>query len=183
MVVTKFSFCGFDIFLSAANNLSAVLVGNVCNTSRLQTLFNFRLYNNFKVPLNLYPTLPAFQLEFGQLNHLPFVRASSFGILGLDWDLLVLTDCICEGKAFCKAKITFPHEMTFRDTMINNNISNINFVTEFDCGNFWSLHSGHLEQLAIACPNLERLNLASNFGCLSSLRGLKTIVLICADST
>ena len=55
------------------------------------------------------------------------------------------------------------------------NVTNLNFVTDFDashCG----LLSGHLEQLSIACPNLELLNLKDNSSCLKSLKGLRSIV-------
>ena len=33
----------------------------------------------------------------------------------------------------------------------------------------------HLEQLAIACPNLQQLNLKENVNCLKSLQGLRAI--------
>ena len=58
------------------------------------------------------------------------------------------------------------------------NVSTLNFVTDFvasHCG----LLSDHLEQLSIACPNLERLNLKLNIKCLESLTGLKSIVNNC----
>ena len=109
------------------------------------------------MPLNLFPTLPDFQLEFGQQGALPFVRGNSFGVLGLNWDLLVLTNCIYNDKTFYKAKMASSDCNVFksvRDDMLNKNINTLNFVTEFDFAHCGSLHSGHLEQLAIACPNL-----------------------------
>ena len=51
---------------------------------------------------------------------------------------------------------------------------NLSFVTHFDLNNCFSLRSGHLEQLGIACPNLQRLNLQDCFHCLESLQGLQT---------
>jgi len=142
----------------------------------------FKLHFNSTVPLNLYPTLPYFQLEFGQQGDFPFVKASSFGILGLDWDLLVLTDHTCNGKTLHKAEIA-PADCfvmnSVRDDMLNKDVSTLSFVTEFDCGYSESLYSGHLEQLAIACPNLQRLNLANNCECLSNLQGLQMIAQHC----
>ena len=55
------------------------------------------------------------------------------------------------------------------------NVSSLSFVTDFTarrCG----LLSGHLEQLSIACLNLERLDLGGNASCLESLQGLRNIV-------
>ena len=144
----------------------------------------FKLHFNFKVPLNLFPTLPDFQLEFGKQGASPFVKASNFGILGLDWDLLILTDCSCNGKTLSKAKIASADCDVFksiRDNMVNQNIITLKFVIEFDFAHSGSLHSGHLEQLSIACPNLQRLNLAGNEECLSSLQGLQMIAQNCAS--
>ena len=112
----------------------------------------FKLLFNFKVPLNLFPTLPDFQLEFGQQGVSPFVKASNFGILGLDWDLLVLTDCNCNGKTLYKAKIASADCDVFksiRDDMLNQNIITLKFVTEFDFTRSGSLHSGQLEHVQI----------------------------------
>ena len=39
-----------------------------------------------------------------------------------------------------------------------------------------TLLSSHLEQLSVACPNLEQLDLRSNTSCLESLQGLRSIV-------
>jgi len=52
-------------------------------------------------------------------------------------------------------------------------------ATDFDFSCYYSLRSGHLEQLAIACPNLQRLNLDCCCDCLSSLQGLQAIASHC----
>ena len=41
------------------------------------------------------------------------------------------------------------------------------------------VYSDQLEQLAIACPNLQRLNLLQSRHCLKSLQGLRTIASSC----
>ena len=43
------------------------------------------------------------------------------------------------------------------------------------------IHPGQLEQLAIACPNLERINIKDNTRCLQSLKGLRAIVDNCKN--
>ena len=44
----------------------------------------------------------------------------------------------------------------------------------FDASSNKSVHCGHLEQLALACPNLLELNLEGNSNCLRCLQGLLT---------
>ena len=52
-------------------------------------------------------------------------------------------------------------------------------MTEFSFHNSGGIHSGHLEQLAFACPNLQRLDLQGCSSCLSSLQGLRMIAQCC----
>ena len=50
---------------------------------------------------------------------------------------------------------------------LNDSISNLNFVTDFDVS-CMSLYSSHLELLAVMCPNLWRLNLQDSVHCLET---------------
>ena len=43
------------------------------------------------------------------------------------------------------------------------------------------IYPGHLEQLAVACPNLERINLRNATNCLRSLKGLQVLVDKCRN--
>lgn len=144
----------------------------------------FKLYNILKVPLNLFPSLPHFQVNFSQTASLPLVKASWFGILGLNWDLIVLTDCVYDEKVHCRAEIACWDVFgSYRNSMLNKAVSSLNCVTEFDCPYYNksanSILSGHLEQLAVACPNLQRLSLRGNSDCLLNLKGLRTIGQCC----
>ena len=56
---------------------------------------------------------------------------------------------------------------------------NFHYATYFNFFHCNSLHSGHLEQLAFACPNLQRLKLNTCFHCLESLQGLQAIASRC----
>ena len=60
---------------------------------------------------------------------------------------------------------------------MNDNIS-LNLVTHFEASH-GQLHSDHLEQLAVACPDLLELNLRKNNSCLKSLQGLHVIATDC----
>ena len=134
------------------------------------------LYESKYLPLNLSLSLPVFQLQWGQTTQSPLVKASQFGLLGSMTDSLLLTDCIYEGKAIYKAKL-----LPFRvSDPVNGSVSDLTFVTYFDVGPSEScLYSGHLEQLALACPNLTWLNLRNNSQCLESLQGLQVVSRCC----
>ena len=56
---------------------------------------------------------------------------------------------------------------------------NLNCATHLDLSWESSLHSDHLEQLAIVCPNLRRLFLVKSYYCLRSLKGLRAIASHC----
>ena len=142
---------------------------------------HFKLY--FTV-CNLWDTssvAPLFQLEFGQTAKYPFVKASDFGLFGFGEDLLLLTNSSNNGKVVHKASLIQSDEdgieisSCIRLSGLRCNVSSLSFLTEFTatrCG----LLSGHLEQLSIVCPNLERLALRGNTSCLESLQGLRNIV-------
>ena len=139
-----------------------------------------KLYENYRSTLNLSPIFPMAQLDFSQTATMPFVKASSFGLLGLENNLVLLTSSVYNGKAAVKAKIVFGDEFDFiNDSTLNTAVTDLSFVTDFNFALCESLHSGHLEQLAIACPNLQRLNLEANDKCLRSLKGLRKIALHC----
>ena len=139
----------------------------------------FKLYFNEYKLCNLWDTSPAapvFQLDFGQTATYPFVKASNFGLFGFGEDLLLLTNSTSDSKIVShKASVIQHDEFSFCTSNLCCNVSSLSFVTDFtatECG----LLSSHLQQLSIACRNLERLNLDGNTGCLESLQGLRNIV-------
>ena len=60
---------------------------------------------------------------------------------------------------------------------LDTSITSLCFVTFFDASHCSSLYSGHLEQLSIACPSLERLNLYGNSMCINTLQGLQSLAI------
>jgi len=136
-------------------------------------LYSFR---GFKVPLNLFNALPMFQLHFSQTAMLPFVKAATFGLLGIEPRLLMLTDK--NGKAEFLPNYQY-NDVAIHDDQLDHHVTSLSFITHFDARGCQSLHSGHLEQLAAACPNLQRLDLESKYDCLGSLQGLHTIANCC----
>ena len=139
----------------------------------------FKVFSSLKVPMDLFCALPDFQLKFGQSCTLPFVKPSKFGLLGLREDLLLLIDFTSGSQILHKAVMILAgsHDVTY----LNSDITSLNFVTHFDAS-YCRLYSGHLEQLAMACPNLLELNLRKNFNCLKSLAvGLRVIADRCKN--
>jgi len=134
---------------------------------------HFKLYTNTKASMNLFSVAPEFQLEFGETACLPYVNSSKFG-LGLKKDVLLLTDYTNHRKTVYKAKPQTINKIV-KKNQLNLSISDLNFVTDFDASYCESVKSEHLEQLAVVCPNLCRLNLRSNGDCLKSLQGIRII--------
>ena len=147
----------------------------------------FKLYYNYRIPLNLFPSFPVYQFKFTPTSMsiiLPFVKASSFGLFGLGWDILVITEGDSDGKTVYKAGAASQSVYTMfcnNNVVLNSGLDSLNRVTEFDFAYCDCVHSGHLEQLAITCPNLQRLNLENNAYCLRNLKGLRAIAQHCCS--
>ena len=95
---------------------------------------------------------------------IPCVKLSDFDILGLNSDIALMTDCQYGGRTLCMVKHQTDHMVRHEtDDYIVNKImdsihigrfGNLSCITRVDFSCCYSLCSGHLEQLAIACPNL-----------------------------
>ena len=121
-----------------------------------------------------------FQIDFGQAVVSPYVSASSVGLQGIQSDLLLLSSCTHCGRVVHKVTIEKDSFIHARQK-VNCNITNLHFVTEFFAFFGGSFSYEHLEQLAIACPNLQRLGLQQNKSCLKSLQGLCNIADFCCN--
>ena len=143
------------------------------NTTPTIATAKFKMFHKYnKVPLGFSPSLPFLQLhveESGQV-FIPCVKLSD---LRLEDDLAVMTNYQYGEKTMYGVKVTI------NDPIMNlMNITkpcNLKCATHLDLSLCFSLHSGHLKQLAIACPNLQRLNLQdyySSYVCLKSLQSL-----------
>ena len=127
---------------------------------------------------SLYPDIPEFELEFGLAAVLPMVKISHFGVLGLDTDWALVTECVSGNATVHKAACVSPAwlrygVLTYVDAPI------LKSVVHFDLSSCDSLLSGHLEQLAINCPNIKQLNLKYSENCLKSLHGIQAIAAYC----
>jgi len=149
------------------------------------TTANFRVYNSHrKVPLNLSPTPPYFQLQFEGSGHskvtTPYVKLSDFGILGLENDLAVMVNGHYGGRIMHMVRYLNCYGVANKLSYIAK-YGELNRTTHFDFSHCQSIHSGHLEQLAIVFPNLQRLNLQYCSHCLENLKGLQAIAIHCQN--
>ena len=130
--------------------------------------------------MDLYPALPDFKLQFGQSCSLPRVKPSKYGLLGLEEMDIIFIDSDHGGKVIHKAVMISLNDYILCDHF-SRDITGLSFVTHFDASRSLLLCPGHLEQLAIACPNLEHLNLQGNDACLDRFQGLYAISTHCKN--
>ena len=131
------------------------------------------LYDIARVPMDLYPSIPIRKFRFDPAGTPSLIKLSDHGILGLDEDIFSLSDYDRYGKVRLSVNL---HWYAGNLHCISNlySVSNVDFVGV-------NIYPGHLEQLAIACPNLERLYLGKVQNCLQSLQGLHAIVDTCQN--
>ncbi|XP_065898808.1 uncharacterized protein [Dysidea avara] len=126
-----------------------------------------KLFNSLKVPLDLCAALPLFQIQFGQTA--PFLYVDVNNLAGLEKNFV-----------YSSHRNTVALKATFSSYSGGIPIDyNLSFVTDFDISRCESLHSDHLEQLAVMCPHLQRLSLSKNLNCLKRLQGLRAIASCC----
>ena len=139
------------------------------------------------VPMDLYPSIPLMKFQFGPAATPPLIKLSDHGILGLQDDTFHFTDYNHYGEVrhSITAQYYAPHDgLNVVKEQHFNCISNLYSVSNIDfcgMGTYMDIYPVHLEQLAIACPNLERINLKRATNCLQSLKGLHAIVDKCQN--
>ena len=121
------------------------------------------------------PVVPYIQVRITDSSvALRSVKASKYGLLGLDLDTLHLTQGNYHGKQVHKAML-----IGGTDEYIDTSVTSLTSVTYFDASYCSSLYPGHLEQLSVALPNLQRLDLCGNSECLNNLQGLHSLANNC----
>ena len=143
------------------------------------TSLEIGFYDIARVPMDLYPSIPLRKFQFGPAAKPPLIKLSNHDILGLDRDIFYLCDYDHYGKARLSVSPKYCDLHLVKDEHLHC-ISNFNSVSNVDFSGV-NVYPGHLEQLAIACPNLERLNLRIAQNSLQSLQGLRAIVDTCQN--
>ena len=118
------------------------------------------------------------KVKFGPAAIPPLIKLTYHGILGLQYDTFHFTDYDHYGEV--RHSITLLYKIQSFCHLKNNSISNLYSVSNVDFCDM-DICPGHLEQLAIACPKIERIKLmlAKNF--LQSLKGLQALVNKCQN--
>ena len=160
---------------TSSDTLESWLSSNLCYIMPLKV----GLYDIRRAPMDLYPSIPLKKLQFGPTTTPPFIKLSDHGILGLRFDTFYLCDYDHYGEI--RHSITPKrYDLHVVKQQHLNLISNLYSVSnvDFSC---MSIYPRQLKQLAVACPNLERINLmnASNF--LQNLEGLCAVVENCQN--
>jgi len=149
--------------------------------------FEIHLYDSKRIPMNLYPSVPLRKFQYGLEATPLLIQLRDYGIVGLLRDVCFLTEYDNYGTIRHTLTPTAHNYMNYDFEICQlhlpqsyNRISHLHTVSYVDISDL-DVHSNHLEQLAVACPNLLRLNLKRNFGCLKHLQGLCAIVHTCEN--
>ena len=162
-----------DGFTKRLGEYAAQITTIPAGTTSIFTVFS----KYHKVCSKFSPSLPCLQLHVdasGQVS-ISCVKLSDCV------DLIVMNDCQYDGRTMCTVRLREHYNELIMNLMNIAKPHNLKCATHFDLSCCYSLHSGHLEQLAIACPNLQRLNLEYCYDCLKSLQGLRAIATHCQN--
>jgi len=162
----------------------AIMKSDVCLTWSMSysninlQLFEVGFYDIKRVPMNLYPPMPLKKFYFGPGETLPLIQLSNYGIQGLKHDIFHLNDYDDNGTV----RHTVTH-CSMRYQIERRHLNKISHLHSVSYINFCyaGVFPHDLEQLAIACPNLQRLNLMENINCLENFNGLQAIVRTCVN--
>ena len=159
------------------NNYLSSLWVNLHESKYRSSSFEISLYDYRQIPMNLYPLIPLKKLKFGPSVTSPFIQLSNYGIEGIQQDTFWLSEYNCFGTV---RYILTPVHKLYHHQNIPISYGQMDFVSCVDFSNV-GVNSNHLEQLAVLCPNLQRLNLQGNVNCLRDLQGLHAIVHTCQN--
>jgi len=141
---------------------------------------HLNFYTVFNVSIGLFPTSPIVHAEISLLPsaNISFVIAKNCGLSRSEEGCILLSERnIGNGYILFKGDMIESKGDDICGTPMN--INNIEFLTSFSAFDYRLLCSEHLERLAVACPNLQQLNLKGNVDCLKCLQGLRTIAIHC----
>ena len=144
--------------------------------------FEIGLYDTEGAPMNLYPAVPLRKFQFGPTAKPPFTRLSNHRIVGLKHDIFHLREYDYHGTIRCAISPELELCRSLIEEKHFSYPSQLHSVSYTDISNS-GVHTHHLKQLAVACPNLEQLNLQGNVDCLKDLQGLRAIVRTCKNLT
>ena len=164
-------------------NISSSILEFWLPSSYTLALFEIYLYDIDIVTMDLHPSIPLRKFQFGPAATPPLIKLSDHGILGLEYDIVYLSDYDHYGEVRHSTTPKYQDLYAVKEQHLHcitnlYSVSNVDFSHNISANN---IYPGHLEQLAIACPNLQRLDLMNVERCLQSLQGLHAIVDLCQN--
>ena len=132
--------------------------------------------------MDIHPQLSLLRFQFSPTAVSPVVKASDYGILGLHDDIMNVLEFKYGGKVMHGVALSLYSGPYLK--YLDLRFSTLNSIVFFsaDCINGNRIiFPGHLEQIAIACPNLQWLDLCKCYYSLQNLKGLQSIVNMCEN--
>ena len=158
--------------------------------------FEIGLYDNKRIPMNLYLPMPLRKFQFGPAATPPLIKLNDHGITDLricylnEYDLggtvryTISPIGILSADEYGRVHRMFDSASQIPALLCNPKLFNctnhLHAVSYADMS-YSGIRVSNLEQLAVVCPNLQRLNLKGNGGCLAYLKGLNAIVYACQN--
>ena len=140
--------------------------------------FEILLYDTVRsIPMNLFPPVPVRSYQFGAAAKTPtLIQLPAYGIVGLKDNMFHFSEYI-DDRGMVSHAVT-PNHGDCRSLIEERHITctpHLHTVSYVDIS-YENVSSNHLQQLAMACPNLQHLHLQGNVNCLKDLQGFQAIV-------
>ena len=153
---------------------------NLWREAQSNSSFKINLYQYKRMTMNLYPPIPLKGYEFGPSATSPFIELYTHGILYHSCNKVFYFNEFDHNNGTVRHTITPARTILDVQSVPINYTGCLHSVYYIDLSRA-NIHSDNLEQLAIVCPNLQRLNLEDNVHCLDDLQGLHAIVHSCKN--
>ena len=140
---------------------------------------HLNIYGTYSAMAGFVPTCPMVHIEISLMPSygISLIAAQNYGFPGSECMWLTKRST-GNGHVIYQGRIIEKIDTVYGTP---KNIENIAFLTHFNAARYHRLFSEHLETLAVACPNLQQLNLQSNVNCLKCLQGLRAIATHCKN--
>ena len=145
--------------------------------------FEIYLYDRVRsIPMNLFPSVPVRSYKFGAAATPTLIQLPAYGIMGLKDNIFHFSEYI-DDHGMVSHAVTLDHGDCGQLLIEERHITctpHLHTVSYVDIS-YENVISNHLQQLAVACPNLQHLHLQGNVNCLTDLQGLQAIVDKCEN--
>ena len=144
--------------------------------------FEICLYDDVPRPMNLFRPVSVRSYKFGPAAIPTLIQLPGYGIVGLKDNIFHFSKYI-DYHGMVSHAVTRDHgdcRGSFIEERHITCIPDLHTISYVDIS-YENVNSNHLQQLAIACPNLQQLHLQGNVNCLKDLQGLQAIVDKCKN--